>query len=98
VIAADLKKPLPKIVRESVEADVACLAGTLVKEDYLGAVREAGFADVQVVSEKVFPAELVLEDSLAPEIIKKLNIPQKELMEHVSPVVSLSISAFESKK
>jgi SAM-dependent methyltransferase len=93
-----LKKPLPKAVRESVEAYVACIAGALVREDYLGAIRAAGFTDVKVVSEKAFPAELVLEDSLAPEIARKLNVPQKELQEHVSSVLSLNVSAFKPKK
>jgi len=88
-----LKKPLPRAIRESVEAYVACIAGALVKDDYLGAVRKAGFERIEVVSETTFPAELVLEDSLAPEIIAKLKIPREELMEHVSSVVSLSVRA-----
>jgi ubiquinone/menaquinone biosynthesis C-methylase UbiE len=92
-----LRKPLPDAIRRSVEAYVACIAGALVKDDYLGAIRAAGFADVSVVSEKVFPAELVLEDTLAPEIIKKLKIPQEELMDHVSSVLSLSVQAFKPK-
>ena len=93
-----LKKPLPRAVRDSVEAYVACIAGALVKNDYLGAIRDAGFKDIEVVSETAFPAELVLEDSLAPEIIAKLNIPQKELMDHVSSVLSLSVRAVKPKK
>ena len=93
-----LKKPLPRAVRESVEAYVACIAGALVKDDYLEAIRDAGFKDIEVVSETPFPAELVLEDSLAPEIIAKLNLPQKELMEHVSSVLSLCVRAFKPKK
>lgn len=93
-----LRRPLPKAVRESVEAYVACIAGALVRDDYLNAIREAGFKDIEVVSEKTFPAELVLEDSLAPEIIKKLNIPQKELMKHVSSVLSLSVRAVKPGK
>ena len=88
-----LKKPLPRAIRESVEAYVACIAGALVKDDYLGAVRKAGFERIEVVSETTFPAELVLEDSPAPEIIAKLKIPREELMEHVSSVVSLSVRA-----
>ena len=93
-----LKKPLPLAIRKSVEAYVACIAGALVKEDYLSAIREAGFNDVTVVSEKSFPAELVLEDSLAPEIAKNMNVSQKELVEHVSSVLSLNVSAFKPKK
>jgi SAM-dependent methyltransferase len=92
-----LRKPLPEAIRKSVEAYVACIAGALIKDDYLGAIRAAGFADVSVVSEKVFPAELVLEDSLAPDIVERLNIPQEELMDHVSSVLSLSVQAFKPK-
>jgi SAM-dependent methyltransferase len=92
-----LQKPLPEAIRRSVEAYVACIAGALIKDDYLGAIRAAGFADVSVVSEKVFPAELVLEDTMAPGIIKKLNISHEELMDHVSSVLSLSVKAFKPK-
>jgi ubiquinone/menaquinone biosynthesis C-methylase UbiE len=92
-----LKKPLPKAIRDSVEAYVACIAGALIKDEYLGAVRAAGFKDIEVVSEKAFPAELVLEDSLAPEIIKKLKIPERELMDHVSSVLSLGVKAVKPK-
>jgi SAM-dependent methyltransferase len=93
-----LRKPLPQAIRTSVEAYVACIAGALVKEDYLSAIRKAGFKDVTIVSEKSFPAELVLGDSLVPEVIKKLNVPRKELMEHVSAVLSLNVSASKPKK
>ncbi len=93
-----LKKPLPPAVRGSVEAYVACIAGAMVKEGYLGAIRDAGFKKIEVAGEKTFPAELVLEDSLAPGIVKKLKIPQKELKEHVSSVLSLNIRATKPKK
>ncbi len=93
-----LQKPLPPSVRQSVEAYVACIAGALVKDDYLAIIRQTGFESVEVVTEKGFPAELVLEDSLAPEIIKKLSIPQEELTEHVSSVLSLGIRAYKPGK
>jgi arsenite methyltransferase len=88
-----LKKPLPPALRESVEVYVACVAGALIKNDYLKAVRKAGFKDVEVVSEKVFPAELVLDDPMAYELIHELDITREELMEHVSSVLSLGIKA-----
>ena len=90
-----LKKPLPKAVRESVDAYVACIAGALVKADYLDAIRKAGFEGVAVVKETAFPAELVLEDTLAPEVVKKLKIPRKELMDHISSVLSLNVRALK---
>ena len=93
-----LKRPLPPAIRESVEAYVACIAGALIRDQYLDAIRKAGFKNVEVVSEKNFPAELVLEDSLVPEVTKKLNLKREELEEHVSSVLSLSVSAFKPKK
>lgn len=88
-----LKKPLPRAIRESVEVYVACVAGALVKDEYLAAIRKAGFKDVEVVSEKVFPAELVLDDPRLPELAKKLKITEKELTDHVGSVLSLSVRA-----
>lgn len=93
-----LQKPLPKAIRESVEAYVSCIAGALVKDDYLGAIREAGFADVAVVQEKGFPAELVLDDTLASDVIKKMKISAAELEEHISSVLSLNVTATKPKK
>jgi arsenite methyltransferase len=93
-----LRKPLPQAIRESVEAYVACIAGALVKDEYLDAIRAAGFEDVAVVQEKGFPAELVLEDTLAPEVLRKLKIPRRELEEHVSSVLSLNVAASKPRR
>jgi arsenite methyltransferase len=92
-----LKKPLPERIRTSVEAYVACVAGAMVKDDYLGAFRGAGFKDVAVVHEKAFPVELVLEDSLAADVVEKLKIPQQELEEHIGSVLSLNVTATKPK-
>jgi SAM-dependent methyltransferase len=92
-----LQKPLPPAIRESIEAYVACIAGAMVKDDYLGAIREAGFKDVAVVQEKAFPAALVLEDSLAFDVVEKLKIPQQELDEHIGSVLSLNVMATKPK-
>ncbi len=90
-----LKKPLPPEIRGSVEAYVACIAGAMLKDDYLGSIRDAGFRDVGIVDEKVFPAELVLEDSLAPQVAKTLKLTRKELEEHIASVLSLNVRALK---
>lgn len=92
-----LTKPLPEEIRASVEAYVACIAGAMVKDDYLGAIRGGGFGDVDVVSEKAFPAELVLEDSLAPQVAKTLKLSREALEAHIASVVSLSVRAVKPK-
>jgi len=93
-----LQKPLPQAIRESIEAYVACIAGAMVKDDYLGAIREAGFTAVDIVSEKGFPAELVLDDSLARDVVKKMKLSSKEVEEHVSSVLSLGVRAIKPSR
>ncbi len=93
-----LQKPLPQAIRESIEAYVACIAGAMVKDDYLGAIRETGFTAVDVVSEKGFPAELVLDDSLARDVVKKMKLSSKEVEEHVSSVLSLGVRAIKPSR
>jgi SAM-dependent methyltransferase len=46
-----LARPLPERVRRSVEAYAGCISGALLVDDYLTAIREAGFVDVEVVDE-----------------------------------------------
>jgi SAM-dependent methyltransferase len=43
---------LPPRLRESVELYASCVAGAMPKQDYLQAIREAGFKNIEVVSEK----------------------------------------------
>jgi len=45
-----LEKELPKAIKESVEAYTGCIAGASMREDYLAAIKDAGFQDVDVVS------------------------------------------------
>ena len=46
-----LLKALPERVRTSVEAYVGCVAGAILKDEYLAIIRGAGFEDVRVVDE-----------------------------------------------
>jgi len=46
-----LTMPIPPEARESVEMYVGCVAGASRKEEYLKTIRDAGFADVEIVSE-----------------------------------------------
>ena len=46
-----LLRELPDAVRKSMEAYVECVAGASLKDDYLDAIRGAGFQDAQIVGE-----------------------------------------------
>ena len=40
------KTPVPDSVKNDMEAWAGCIAGALVEDDYLGKIRDAGFANV----------------------------------------------------
>ncbi len=49
-----LLKELPESVRDSVEAYTGCIAGAIMKEEYLATVKAAGFEEVEIISEAAF--------------------------------------------
>lgn len=49
-----LLRELPEAVKNSIEAYVECLAGAVMKGDYINTVKEAGFQDVKIMGEKSF--------------------------------------------
>jgi SAM-dependent methyltransferase len=53
-----LLKQLPEQVRTSVEAYVGCVAGAILKDQYLAIIRGAGFEDVRVVDESYAAVDL----------------------------------------
>jgi arsenite methyltransferase len=57
LVVADIVRtgPLPPAL-ETIEAWTACLAGAIPEDDYLAALRRAGFAEVQVVSRRPYVA------------------------------------------
>jgi SAM-dependent methyltransferase len=86
-----LLKALPDFIRNSIQAYVGCLSGAMLKDEYLKAVREAGFQDVKIIDETPFPAELMVSDPIAKDIIEKLEIEPKKVGEVASTVMSIKV-------
>ena len=57
-----LVKELPKVIKESVEAYVGCLAGAIGKGEYLKHITMAGFQDVLVISESSYPVDAMFDN------------------------------------
>ncbi len=56
---------LPELARESVAAYVACLGGASVLDDYLAAIRDAGYTDVTVANDVAYAMDDEEADALA---------------------------------
>ncbi len=86
-----LLQELPEGLKNSVAAYTACVAGAETKEEYLKAIQKAGFQQIEIHKETVFPTEVLLQDPLVQEMAEQLN-PQKA-QELADSVVSISVSA-----
>jgi len=88
-----LTKPLPKAVRESVEAYIGCLSGALLKEDYLKAIRDAGFKDVKIMEEAAFPLDVMANDPTAQTILNRPDVSEEEINSVAETAYSIKVSA-----
>jgi len=87
-----LLKPLPDFLKESITAYVGCLAGAALRKDYLAAIKEAGFKNVKVTDETVFPIDDMLNDPTAQAIIKELKITPATIAEFANSILSVRVS------
>jgi arsenite methyltransferase len=90
-----LLKELPAFIKNSLEAYIGCVAGAMLKDEYLEAVRKAGFQDVKIMGEAAFPAELIISDPTAQEINKRLKMEPERAGEVAESVVSIKLSGIK---
>ena len=91
-----LLEELPDPVQRSVEAYIGCIAGAMLKDKYVEAIRAAGFRDIRIVQEGPFSLEHLTNDPTAKAIMEDSSLPPDELRGIASSIVSLGISAVKS--
>ncbi len=92
-----LLKALPEAVRRSVEAYVGCIAGAVMKDEYLAAITEAGFRDVKVVGEGAYPVELAANDPVAKSIFSDAGILSDYAKDISGSVASIKVGAVKPR-
>ncbi|MGZ3614765.1 MAG: arsenite methyltransferase [Thermodesulfobacteriota bacterium] len=90
-----LLKDLPEEIRNSVAAYVACIAGATTKNDYLEAIRAAGFEGTKVLGKAAYSAELLVNDPIAVEVAKNLKLSPEKATDLASSVISIKVSAIK---
>jgi arsenite methyltransferase len=86
---------LPKEVLSSIEAYVGCVAGASRKSDYLEAIEAAGFKEVQVIDETVFPTDFLSNDPTVKGIIEESHITPTQAKKIASSIVSVKVSGIK---
>ena len=86
-----LLKELPDSIKSSIEAYIGCLSGAIMRDEYLEAMKTAGFQEVRVIDETPFPVEYMANDPTAKAIMENLQIPLEEAKEIASSVISIKV-------
>ena len=86
-----LLKELPAAIKDSIQAYIGCLAGAMMKDEYIDAIRSAGFHDVKIIDETPFPIEAMANDPIAKAIIKDLQITPEITEEVAGSIRSIKV-------
>lgn len=92
-----LLKELPEFIRNSIAAYVGCISGALLKAKYLDTITGAGFQQVEVLEEAIFPIDHLANDPTAQVVIKKLNLPEEEIKDTANSVASIKVRGIKPK-
>jgi len=82
---------LPESIKNSIAGYIGCLSGAIMKDEYIEAVKEAGFQEVRVVDEVFYPVDSMASGPTA--IIKDSQIPPERLAQYANSVLSMKVHA-----
>jgi SAM-dependent methyltransferase len=88
-----LLKPLPEKIRESAIAYAGCISGAMLKEEYLQAMRDAGFRDVEILTESVYPIGSSSPDASEVAALGVAELSPEEFRDAAQSVVSVKVRA-----
>jgi arsenite methyltransferase len=88
-----LLRPLPVKILESVNAYAGCISGAMLKEDYLQAMRDAGFSEVAVVEESGYPIGSCNPDASELAALGAQMLSPEEFRDAANSVVSIKVRA-----
>jgi len=86
-------EPLPDVVQKSIEAYVGCIAGALHVDDYLGAIRAAGFSRVEVISLSSYGSIVASDADLVARFAAELGSNAESVKNWASAVASIRVRA-----
>ncbi len=82
------------------EAYAGCVAGAMLKEGYLNAIRNAGFEDVEVLGESYYPIRMMISDKTIDKFKEKRNLTSEQVEEirnFKGNGISMEVRAFKPR-
>jgi ubiquinone/menaquinone biosynthesis C-methylase UbiE len=90
-----LLKELPAKIRNSKKTYVSCVAGALLKDEYIKLIRETGFQDVQILQEAGFAKVMYQDNTQAKAVVKEVGLLPEEARKAAESIVSVSVYALK---
>jgi arsenite methyltransferase len=88
-----LVRKLPEAISQDMDAYGACIAGALLKADYLAAIEAAGFGSVAVVGERRYGLDMFSPELLAAARQRYPELSPVELESAAGAVLSVQVEA-----
>lgn len=88
-----LLKELPDAVKNSDRAYACCIAGAVMKEEYLSYIEEAGFEEIRIISDTTFSLDSISDDPAIEEAASELGMSCDELADASELVASIQVFA-----
>lgn len=86
-----MEEALPPEIAARVDATVGCVGNASLRADYLRTIREAGFGEIEILSETHYGTELLAGSGLAGSIGRDHGLSLEEVAAHLGKVTSLGL-------
>ena len=86
-------KELPDFIKNSIDAYISCVSGAIRRDEYIGAIKAAGFQETRVIDET--PDNWASDDVVVREFAESLKITSEELKEVASSVISIRVQGIK---
>ncbi len=90
-----LLKELPASIMNSLEAYVSCVSGAMIREEYLRTIENAGFKEVKIVDETIYPIDPASDTPSAKAIFQNPKLRMKDVEDIKKSILSVKVNAIK---
>jgi arsenite methyltransferase len=90
-----LLKELPEKIKNSAKAYISCVAGAMMKNEYIALIEKIGFEKVKIVEEMHFGLEDFEDDPAAKAITKESKMTAEEVEGFLAKTASIRVSGIK---
>lgn len=93
-----LLKELPKGVKNNPKAYIGCVAGAIMKDKYIDAIKNVGFQEVKIIKQAQFSIEDIISDPAGKAAMEKSTKTTEEVTSILGSIASIEVSGTKPQK